>query len=192
MRGGMSYSVKTTPGHSNRIFSAKYFPGDENTIVTGGWDNTVQIWDTRVGYSIRSIYGPHICGDSLDIVGNQIVTGSWRSNQQLEVWDFVSGEKISEVPWHSSAFTAANQPACMLYAAQFSKEGTGRFIGAGGSGLNEAKVFDHHRGNAVVGTITGLTKGIFALDFSPDGQKVAVAGGDASVRILDIVPMDQQ
>ena len=78
----------------------------------------------------------------------------------------------------------------MLYAAQFSKEGNGRFVGAGGSGSNEAKVFDHHRNNAVVGTITGLLKGIFALDFSPDGQKVAVAGGDSSIRILDIIQRD--
>ena len=74
----------------------------------------------------------------------------------------------------------------MLYAAQFSREGVGRFIGAGGSGANEAKVFDHSNGDAVVGIITGLTKGVFAMDFSPDNQRVAVAGGDASIRMLDI------
>lgn len=42
----------------------------------GGWDNTVQVWDVRVGYAVRSIYGPHICGDSLDLDGNTIVTGT--------------------------------------------------------------------------------------------------------------------
>lgn len=75
----------------------------------------------------------------------------------------------------------------MLYAAQFSKDGNGKFIGAGGSGANEAKVFDHRNNNAVVGTITGLTRGIFAMDFSPDNQKIALGGGDACVRMLDIV-----
>jgi WD40 repeat protein len=78
----------------------------------------------------------------------------------------------------------------MLYAAQFSKEGNGRFICAGGSGLNEAKVFDHHNDNSVVGIITGLSKGIFAMDFSPDNQKIAIGGGDASIRILDIAKKD--
>lgn len=39
----------------------------------------------------------------------------------------------------------------MIYAAQFSKEGGGRYIVAGGSGANEAKVFDHRNGNSVVG-----------------------------------------
>lgn len=78
----------------------------------------------------------------------------------------------------------------MLYAAQFSKEGRGKFIAAGGSGLNEAKVFDHSNGNSVVGTITGLTRGVFAIDFSPDCQKIAIAGGDASIRILEVIPKD--
>ena len=39
----------------------------------------------------------------------------------------------------------------MIYAAQFSKEGQGKYIVAGGSGANEAKVFDHKNGNAVIG-----------------------------------------
>ena len=58
----------------------------------------------------------------------------------------------------------------------------------GGSGANEAKVFDHKADNAIVGTVTGLTRGIFTVDFSPNGQQVAIAGGDATIRILSIVP----
>lgn len=185
MKGGMGFSVKTTPGHSNRIFSVKILPHDENIVVSGGWDNTVQVWDMRMGYAIRSIYGPHICGDSLDIVGNRIVTGSWRPNNQLEVWDYLSGEKLSDIPWH----VLPNQPPCMLYAAQFSKEGQGRFLAAGGSGANEAKVFDTLSNNAIVGTVTGMARGVFSVDFSPETQtqKLAIAGGDASIRVYDIV-----
>lgn len=188
MAGGVGYSTKTSPGHSNRVFSVKYVPGDENTVVSGGWDNTVQIWDIRTGTSVRSFYGPHVCGDSIDVVGGEIVTGSWRPENQLEIWDLGSGEKKQDIPWNSAYSVAAlaGQPSCMLYAAQFSKEGKGKYIAAGGSGANEAKVFDHSAGNAVVGTITGLARGIFAVDFSPEGEKVAVAGGDSSIRIFSI------
>jgi len=188
MQGGMGYSSKTSPGHSNRIFSAKFVPGDDNCVVTGGWDNTVQIWDLRAGMAVRGFYGPHICGDALDVVGNEIVTGSWRPDNQLEIWDLGSGEKKCDIPWNApnSIAALAGQPACALYAAQFSKEGTGKYIAAGGSGSNEAKVFDHSNGNEVVGTITGLSRGVFAVDFSPDNDKIAIAGGDASIRILQI------
>jgi COMPASS component SWD3 len=183
MQGGMGYSTKSTPGHSNRIFSVRVVPQDENLVISGGWDNTVQVWDIRAGYAVRSIFGPHICGDSLDIHHNTVVTGSWRANNQLELWDFGSGEKITDVPWHM----LPNQPSCMLYAAQFSKDVAGRFVAAGGSGANEAKVFDRLSGNAIVGTVTGMTRGVFAVDFAPDDQKLAIAGGDASIRILDVV-----
>jgi WD40 repeat protein len=186
LAGGIGYSSKATPGHSNRVFSTKFKPGDENMVISGGWDNTVQIWDLRVGHSVRSIFGPHICGDSLDVQGNEIVTGSWRQNDQLQTWDFGTGKLINTIPWNTNSLTSSG-PSCMLYATCFSKEGQGRFNAAGGSGANEAKVFDHHNNNAIVGTITGLTRGVFTMDFSPDGSKVAVAGGDSSIRILDVV-----
>ena len=55
------------------------------------------------------------------------------------------------IDWAGSAFTAAGQQGCMIYAAQYSKEGEGKYIVAGGSGSNEAKVFDHKNENSVIG-----------------------------------------
>lgn len=185
MKQGIGYSVTATPGHSNRVFSVKFVPNDDNLIISGGWDNTVLVWDARIGRAVRSIYGPHLCGDALDMVGFEVLTGSWRPENQLEVWDFRTGNKVADVPWHVSA--PHGQSACLLYAAQFSKDSRGRFIAAGGTGSNEAKVFDHLNGNALIGTVANMPRGVFALDFSPDGTKLAVAGGDSSIRILDIV-----
>jgi COMPASS component SWD3 len=188
MRGGLGYGSKASPGHSNRVFSVKFVPGDDNMVVSGGWDNTVQIWDLRTGCSVRSFYGPHVCGDSVDVCGGEIVTGSWRPDTQLEIWDYGTGTKKADIPWNAAASYAAlsGQPACMLYSAQFSKEGAGRYIAAGGSGTNECKVFDHLNNNEVIGTVSGLSRGVFTIDFSPDNEKMAIAGGDASIRILHI------
>lgn len=184
MSQGIGYSVTATPGHSNRVFSVKFVPNDDNLIISGGWDNTVLIWDARIHRAMRSIFGPHLCGDSLDMSGYEVLTGSWRPENQLEIWDFRTGLKVTDIPWNSSA--PHGQSACLLYAAQFSKDSRGRFIAAGGSGANEAKVFDHLNGNTLIGTVANMNRGVFALDFSPDGTKVAVAGGDATIRILDI------
>ena len=38
----------------------------------------------------------------------------------------------------------------------------------------------------ILGTVTGLSRGVFAVDFSPDGDHVAIAGGDAAIRIFQI------
>ena len=113
MGGGWA---KETTGHSNRIFSLKFNPLDHNLLVSGGWDNTVQIWDLRIGQAVRSLFGPHICGDAVDVFGDDILTGSWRPDNTLEIWDFGTGKIKESIPWHQSALRGE---ACMLYAAQF-------------------------------------------------------------------------
>ena len=42
----------------------------------------------------------------------------------------------------------------------------------------------------LVGMIAGLTRGVFTLDWCPVSDTVAVAGGDASIRVFDVVRSD--
>ena len=69
-------------------------------------------------------------------------------------------------------------PVCM--------EQDGRLIAAGGYNVNMAKVFDRTAGNSIVGTLAGLSRGVFSVDFGPE-NRLAVAGGDAAVRLFDVV-----
>jgi len=200
LKAGLGYGSRTTTGHSNRVFSVKFHPEEEHLVASGGWDNTVQIWDTRAGHAVRSIYGPHLCGDSLDLVvqgkATSLLTGSWRPGSPLEIWDFESGKLVQEVEWSSSIL---GDQACLLYAAQFSKnDGQGRYIAAGGSGANEARIFDRQatsssgasggaESTALVGTVTGMSRGVFSTDWCPVADKVAVGTGDGTIRILAVV-----
>jgi len=76
---------RTKAGHSNRVFSLKYSVDDPNLILSGGWDNTIQIWDVRQDVPVRSCFGPHITGDAVDLKGHEILSGSWRPEKQLQV-----------------------------------------------------------------------------------------------------------
>eukprot|EP00727_Mastigamoeba_balamuthi_P011171 m51a1_g6677 hypothetical protein (385) ;mRNA; r:220203-221665 len=156
-----------TAGHSSRIFSVKNVAGSPFTVVSGGWDNTIQVWDTRAGHAVRSIFGPHVCGDAIDVRENTILSGSWRPHDSVQLWDMGTGQTTLSYEWKDSA---AN--SCLIYAAQFSHNGT--WIAAGGSGANEAKVLK--RNGQVLGEMFGFSKGIFTLDFSPDDSMLAVAG----------------
>lgn len=176
-----------TPGHSNRVFSLKYHPTMRNVIVTGGWDNTVQFWDVRCGHAVRAIFGPHVCGDSVDISedGGTILTGSWRIDRQLQLWDFRTERPLETVAWRTGVSIAH---PCMVYAAQFSKGEGSQMIAAGGSGANEAKLFDRRPGQpcSVFGTVMGLSRACYSVDFSHSGSMLAVAGGDGCVRVMNI------
>ena len=88
------------PGHSNRVFALKYDKEDGNLLLSGGWDNNVKIWDVRSGQAVRSIYGPYICGDSLDLQDTYVLTGSWRAEKQVQMWDLGTGELVEELNWN--------------------------------------------------------------------------------------------
>jgi hypothetical protein len=91
---------------------------------------------------------------------------------------------LTVVPWNQSSIRS--EP-CFLYAAQFLKGGNSvSLVAAGGSGTNEAKVFNRDANNRLVGTIAGLSRGVFTLDFAPQGDKMVVAGADAAIRIIDV------
>ena len=50
-----------------------------------------------VGYFISKFYGPHICGDALDIDSErgQVLTGSWRVDNTLQVLlNYVNNSKL--------------------------------------------------------------------------------------------------
>ena len=90
------------PGHSGRIFCVKYFPNNTSTIYSGGWDKTIQFYDTRSGKVANSIYGPEICGDSLDIYGNILASGAWSTKEQIQLWDIRTLKCICNVKWENN------------------------------------------------------------------------------------------
>ena len=51
-------------GHDNRVFALKFI--DDHTVISGGWDSVVHIWDVRNYKNQHHFYGPNISGESLD------------------------------------------------------------------------------------------------------------------------------
>jgi WD40 repeat protein len=94
-----SRDTSVMDGHMSRVYALKFHPSDTKILLSGGWDDTVQFWDTRQRHSIRKIVGPHICGDALDIepFTLNVLTGSWRTENQVEIWDFGSGKSLRQL-----------------------------------------------------------------------------------------------
>jgi len=178
-----------TVGHSSRVFAARFLTPSPAVVVSAGWDRTVQFWDLRVGHAVRAIFGTDVCGDALDITsdGRQILTGSWRSNDQLEFWDVGSCERVHSTSWRP---TGLSEPACFVFTARLSPGESNSLIASGGtcgpSNSGEAKVFRReHDVTNCLGTLTHLA--CFSADFSRSSSLVAFGGGDGRVRTLRIV-----
>jgi WD40 repeat protein len=91
------------PGHSLRVFCAKFVKDEENLIITGGWDKTIKIWDIRSGDVVRNICGPFVCGDSIDMHDGYILSGSYSDTNQLQLWEFSTGKFCEEIAFQTPA-----------------------------------------------------------------------------------------
>lgn len=100
----------------NRVFCAKFVPEDHNLVVSGGWDKNVKVWDLRMQQCVRSIIGPYIAGDSIDVHDGFILTGQFTQTNQLQLWYLHSGEKAEDIPFNDKLASAA---PVQLYTTQF-------------------------------------------------------------------------
>lgn len=122
----------------------------------------------------------------MDIFGNILITGSWREENQLEMWDLREAKPSPiSIKWENDPGVSPVK----LYASQICQN-NGRFLLAGGSGTNEARMYDLLQDTKVTPTVLayfkGFAKGCFTVDFSNQGDMCALSGGDGKVRIIDI------
>merc|ERR1712139_331362 len=137
-------------------------------------------------------------GGALDITGDgsTVLTGSWRAEDQLELWDFASGKRLEVIPWRQAGI---QEPPCLLYAARFSNAHRGPLIAAGGScgaaHTGEAKIIERgcsKQGSGdeerrCTGTLTRFTC-LSAAFASESSGLVAFGGSDSRARVLRVVP----
>lgn len=110
-------------------------------LLTGGWDNSILVWDIRKETPACHFLGPNISGESLDVHENKIVAGSFNNENNLMIFDIRNTKSGYVVNWFDSDEKAAedNTPSC-LYSTMFSKPRP-KYILAGGASKNEIRMF---------------------------------------------------
>ncbi|CAH8520836.1 unnamed protein product [Schistosoma turkestanicum] len=196
-----SFTKDKMDGHVMRICAVKYHPRGAvyedyvHIFVTGGWDDTIHIWDDRYLHSLWAYYGPHICGsDGLEIESesNHILSSSWRRDKSiLQVWKFneeimvefynVAEQRGDELSIPSGKEMIHNQTEDSQYSNPVaeipqdvydgpSKGYVAKWLGSyyvafGGSDANMLKLINRFTLNNV-GSVTNLKSGIYSLAFN--------------------------
>lgn len=177
--------------HTSRINSLRWL--DHNTLVSAGWDRTVQVWDVRAARSQRYMYGPYVCGNGVDVLadGKTLVVGSTRTEEQLELWDLGEAKRNRVVPWPKEP--RANDPNAGEYVPTnvFSVEVSpdGKWVAAGGS--TDFRVFDADAlptcktaDTAVVGELVeggGSPHAVFGVAWSASSEHVVACGATTTI-----------
>ncbi|CAL1543254.1 unnamed protein product [Lymnaea stagnalis] len=173
---GGSVFEKNQVGNTMRVFSLKFHPNNQYIFVSGGWDNHVKIWDIRDNDGIkRNISGPHICGDSIDLMENRILTGQWTALHALQEFNYTTGALSREIKY-------PNTDGAFLYASLYSNEDT---VFAGGSGTNRAELIEISTNRHIGGH--QMPAPVHALDSACQGRILAAGGAGASFVILKVL-----
>jgi COMPASS component SWD3 len=137
---------------------------------------------------MRSIYGPHLCGDALSIRsdGREALTASWRDDDALQRWDLGTGKVIETIHWNGSAQQSsdARPKTCMLYGCAYSPDELTIAAGGCGNGVNQAKLFDNKTSQPTE-RVT-MQHGVYCLAFAPSGKKLAIGGVDQAMSIINL------
>nr|XP_003702596.1 PREDICTED: WD repeat-containing protein 5B-like [Megachile rotundata]XP_012139035.1 PREDICTED: WD repeat-containing protein 5B-like [Megachile rotundata] len=158
-----SESLEVMDGHKSRVFCACFNPKSAHELISGGWDDTIQFWDTRQPHALRRISGVHICGDALDISknGREILSCAWQRDNSIQLWDYGSGKHLVTVEPDSYS--------SLLYCGKYV---TNMFLACGGSDTNLFRVVDL-RSHATLAMVRNLTGGTYSFDIGPVNPKYA-------------------
>jgi WD40 repeat protein len=178
---------KSLTGHKNKIYAVVFSP-DGKTIVSGGQDGLVKIWDLATGREVKNLVVVPDPGDKFGVTNvvyspdGRVLAASTQDGNVV-LYDTASWQAIKTLPAHQA----------VIWGLAFSPDG--RLL-ATGSEDHTVKLWEMASGSlaATFGVENcqdkacgdGHTDEVYTVAFSPDGSLLASAGADSAVRVWDV------
>jgi WD40 repeat protein len=157
-------------GHLSWIWSVIFSP-DFKSIITGGFDATIRVWDVSTGDCLKVLQNnSDIFALALSPDGRFLISCG---QEEATLWDINTGSRVRRLIGHDKG---------RIWAAAFSP--TERIV-VTGSTDKTLKVWDLDQGSCLR-TFSGHLDRIRALAFHPYGKIVASGSGDRRIKLWDI------
>lgn len=125
------------------------------------------------------VYGPYVCGDSIDLKGDTLLTGSYSGDTQIQLWDIRTFKAIENISWDERSKNIETN----IFSAKFHQSRD--LLAIGSSNSNHFQIYDSNEYN-IYGAYRFLDKPVYTLDFSNNSSFCAFGGADGSVRVMAI------
>ncbi|THD25383.1 Notchless protein 1 [Fasciola hepatica] len=157
-------------GHQGVVNDVK-FSRDARMIASASFDHSVKIWDGHTGQFLATLFG-HV---------QEVYLVAWSSDSRL----LVSCSKDSTLKlWSLDEVRRWNQEAATVPKSERKQQLFAADVVGGkkakGSNTNAAA---HQRRRHLLHDLPGHADAVYALDWSPDGQRVASGGKDRVLKI---------
>ena len=164
---------RTFTGHTDWVRSVSFSP-DGNTIATGGYDNTLRLWDANTSSELRTLTGHRagVASVAFSPDGTIILSGSYDGTARL--WDANTGSELHTLTGHKGA----------IVGVSYSPDGT---TVATASWDRTARLWDVNTGSELR-TLAGHTDDVDSVAFGPDGNTIATGSKDGTVLVWELNP----
>ena len=184
------------PEHSNRIFAVKFSKKDTNLLLSGGWDNTILLYDIRAREVQNYLYGPHICGDGMDLKDDLLLTVSWEKEDQIQMFDLKMMKKIGVFQMNLEKNESKKKSLdniSYLYSCRFNP--VNKTFCVTGSNKNYLRIYDYNNLNSdniteerVKGILdlNNLIYPCYCCDYNIKGNKLVYGCAKSTIDFLDL------
>jgi WD40 repeat protein len=156
-------------GHNSGVKSVVWSP-DGKTLATGGYDNTLKLWDAASGQQLRTqcVSPNSIDSETFSPDGRTLAAVV---STYVELWDVASGRELRMLSGHRH----------WVLSVAWSRDGKTL---ATGSLDKTAKLWDPNTGSELR-TLTGHSSSVNSVAWSRDGKTLATGSSDNTVKLWD-------
>jgi WD40 repeat protein/tRNA A-37 threonylcarbamoyl transferase component Bud32 len=171
LSGSGPQSLLTLQGHSQWVMAVALSP-DAQTVVSGGLDDRIQVWDLSAGELLRTLTGHTKPVNCLALSPDGQILASGSDDHTIKIWHMESGKLLGSLTGHSRD---VNSVVIHLDGQLLVSGGEDRTVRLWKLGTGE-----------LLQVFSGVAGMIRSVALSPDGQIVASGGLDNQIKLWSV------